>query len=170
MLAVGPLGPQYCWLFAWYELGRQAHLGRRHPPCTRGYPTRSLKKVSPYTWNPLYTLCVDSRMVVPIKMIWTAHITKLSSLAFPDMFVALYSTQFSRSRLLSRSGLDCVHHIVLPLQIRQRLENLLDHLKLLGSDVTTTSWPPRPPAGFLDYAVAVLPPKWWWSILRAMSE
>ena len=26
MLAVGPLGPQYCWLFAWYELGRQAHL------------------------------------------------------------------------------------------------------------------------------------------------
>ena len=24
MLAVGPLGPQYCWLFAWYELGRQA--------------------------------------------------------------------------------------------------------------------------------------------------
>ena len=26
MLAVGPLGPQYCLLFAWYELGRQAHL------------------------------------------------------------------------------------------------------------------------------------------------
>ena len=26
MLAVWPLGPQYCWLFAWYELGRQAHL------------------------------------------------------------------------------------------------------------------------------------------------
>ena len=25
--AVGPLGPQYCWLFAWYELGRQSHLG-----------------------------------------------------------------------------------------------------------------------------------------------
>ena len=23
MLAVGPLGPQYWWLFAWYELGRQ---------------------------------------------------------------------------------------------------------------------------------------------------
>ena len=22
MLAAGPLGPQYCWLFAWYELGR----------------------------------------------------------------------------------------------------------------------------------------------------
>ena len=30
MLAVGPLGPQYCCLFAWYELGRQAQLGRRH--------------------------------------------------------------------------------------------------------------------------------------------
>ena len=30
MLAVGPLGPQYWWLFAWYELGRQAHRGRRH--------------------------------------------------------------------------------------------------------------------------------------------
>ena len=26
MLAVGPLGPQYCYLFAWYELGRQAQL------------------------------------------------------------------------------------------------------------------------------------------------
>ena len=24
MLTVGLLGPQYCWLFAWYELGRQA--------------------------------------------------------------------------------------------------------------------------------------------------
>ena len=32
MLAVGPLGPQYCWLFALYKVGRQAHLGRRHPP------------------------------------------------------------------------------------------------------------------------------------------
>ena len=29
MLAVGPLGPQYCRLFAWYKLGRHAnvHLG-----------------------------------------------------------------------------------------------------------------------------------------------
>ena len=27
MLAVGPLGQQYCRLFVWYELGRQAHLG-----------------------------------------------------------------------------------------------------------------------------------------------
>ena len=27
MLAVGPLGPQYSLLFAWYELGRHAHLG-----------------------------------------------------------------------------------------------------------------------------------------------
>ena len=26
MLAVWPLGPQYCWLFAWYELRRQANL------------------------------------------------------------------------------------------------------------------------------------------------
>ena len=25
MLAVGPLGPQYSWLFAWHELGRHAH-------------------------------------------------------------------------------------------------------------------------------------------------
>ena len=25
MLAVGPLGPQYWWLFAWYELGSHAH-------------------------------------------------------------------------------------------------------------------------------------------------
>ena len=33
MLAVGPLGPQYCWIFAWNELGRHAHLRRRHPPC-----------------------------------------------------------------------------------------------------------------------------------------
>ena len=29
MLAVGPLGPQYCWLFAWYELGRHAYLGHK---------------------------------------------------------------------------------------------------------------------------------------------
>ena len=36
MLAVGPLGPQYHWLFAWYELGRQAQLGRRHPPYPEG--------------------------------------------------------------------------------------------------------------------------------------
>ena len=27
MLAVEPLGPQYCWIFAWYELGRLAHPG-----------------------------------------------------------------------------------------------------------------------------------------------
>ena len=26
ILAVGPLGPQYSLLFAWYELGRDAHL------------------------------------------------------------------------------------------------------------------------------------------------
>ena len=32
MLAVGPLGPHYCRLFAWYKLGRHAHLGRRYPP------------------------------------------------------------------------------------------------------------------------------------------
>ena len=31
MLAVGPLGPQYCWNVAWYELGRQS--GRQgYPP------------------------------------------------------------------------------------------------------------------------------------------
>ena len=43
MLAVGPLGPQYCWLFAWYELGRQAHLGVDTLP-TQRVPQKILKK------------------------------------------------------------------------------------------------------------------------------
>ena len=29
MLAVGPLGPQYSWIFAWHELGSHAHLEQR---------------------------------------------------------------------------------------------------------------------------------------------
>ena len=44
MLAVGPLGPQYCQLFARYELGRQAIPGCRHPP----YPEGTLKKMNQY--------------------------------------------------------------------------------------------------------------------------
>ena len=43
MLAVGPLGPQYCWLFAWYELGRQAHQGVNTLPSQR-VPQKILKK------------------------------------------------------------------------------------------------------------------------------
>ena len=35
MLAVGPLGPQYSLLFAWYELGRHAHLGADTLPTQR---------------------------------------------------------------------------------------------------------------------------------------
>ena len=36
MLAVGSLGPQYSLLFALHELGREACLGRRHPPYPEG--------------------------------------------------------------------------------------------------------------------------------------
>ena len=43
MLAVGPLGPQYCLLFAWYELGRQAHLGIDTLP-TQRVPQKILKQ------------------------------------------------------------------------------------------------------------------------------
>ena len=43
MLAVGPLGPQYCLLFAWYELGRQAHLELDTLPSQR-VPRKILKK------------------------------------------------------------------------------------------------------------------------------
>ena len=43
MLAVGPLGPQYCLLFAWYELGRQVHLGVDTLPSQR-VPQKILKK------------------------------------------------------------------------------------------------------------------------------
>ena len=43
MLAVGPIGPQYCWLFAWYELGRRAHLGVDTLPSQR-VPQKILKK------------------------------------------------------------------------------------------------------------------------------
>ena len=42
MLAVGPLGPQYCLLVAWYELGRQAHLGVDTLP-TQRVPQKILK-------------------------------------------------------------------------------------------------------------------------------
>ena len=43
MLAVGPLGPQYCWLFVQYELGRQAHLDVDTLPSQR-VPQKILKK------------------------------------------------------------------------------------------------------------------------------
>ena len=42
-----------------HELGRQAHLADSgHPPCTRGYLTRSLKEVSPYTIVMIYCVCM----------------------------------------------------------------------------------------------------------------
>ena len=31
-VVVGPLGPQYSWIFAWHELGSHAHLRQIHPP------------------------------------------------------------------------------------------------------------------------------------------
>ena len=44
MLAVGPLGPQYCWLFAWYELGKHAAWGVDTLPNQR-VPQKILKKI-----------------------------------------------------------------------------------------------------------------------------
>ena len=43
MLAVGPLSPQYCWLFAWYELGKHAAWGVDTLPNQR-VPQKILKK------------------------------------------------------------------------------------------------------------------------------
>ena len=54
MLAVGPLGPQHCLIFAWYELGRQAHLGVDTLPSQR-VPQKILKKsISLYYGLPTY--------------------------------------------------------------------------------------------------------------------
>ena len=56
MLAVGPLGPQDCWLFARYELGRQAHLYVDTLPSQR-VPQKILKKsISLYY---MYKLCLS---------------------------------------------------------------------------------------------------------------
>ena len=61
MLAVGPLGPQYCWLFAWYELGRQAHLGVDTLPSQR-VPQKILKKsISLYYIEYVYVLDIFKR-------------------------------------------------------------------------------------------------------------
>ena len=43
MLAVGPLGPQYCLLFAWHELGTHSYLGVDTLP-TQRVPQKILKK------------------------------------------------------------------------------------------------------------------------------
>ena len=58
MLAVGPLGPQYCWLFAWYELGRQAHLGVDTLPSQR-VPQKILKTNISLYYILTYTLILE---------------------------------------------------------------------------------------------------------------
>ena len=61
MLAVGSLGPQYCWLFAWYELGRQAHpslvnLGYCN---IRFYRVLNINFISIYPSCKSFNSCVD---------------------------------------------------------------------------------------------------------------
>ena len=58
MPAVGPLGPQDCWLFARYELGRHATCGVDTLPSQK-VPQKCLKNAVPPTWPVLLLNTVD---------------------------------------------------------------------------------------------------------------
>ena len=59
MLAVGPLGPQYCLIFAWHKLGTQAYLGADTLPSLK-VPQKILKKsISLYYGMPRASLFID---------------------------------------------------------------------------------------------------------------
>ena len=80
MLAVGPLGPQYSLLLAWYELGRHASLDGNTLPSQKiltkmDQPKNWKQEI--YIWRSKY-LPEPSLQIIPSKKMYSAQLINLN--------------------------------------------------------------------------------------------